>query len=494
MGQCAVHHSLDVHRRTDRILTLPVLELRNIRKAFGETVALSDASVTVTSGTIHALVGENGAGKTTLMRIAFGMLLPDSGTIAIDGTERRFHAPTDAIAAGIGMVHQHFTLVPVMTVAENIALGRRGRYRRGATLRQVSEVAERAGLSIDPSERVSNLSVGGQQRVEIIKALTRDAQILILDEPTAVLPPLEAASLLDWLKQYVRSGRSAILITHKVKEALRVADHVTVLRQGKVVFSAPRNNVTGEQLATMMVDEISAQLASRSPASESPAVVLEDVSVISGGRVRLAHANLSIRSGEILGIAGVEGSGHRELLRVIAGRVEPDAGVRRGPGDAAFIPEDRHREALALEMTATENVALRGASRLRGLMHWSKLRQQARELTAANDVRGAVPDSPVRHLSGGNQQKLVVARELADTPSIVVAESPTRGLDLRATASVHAKLIEARARGAAVVLYSTDIEELLSLADRVVVVHAQVASEVPPAADAIARALVGVTS
>ena len=223
---------------------MPLLALTGIGKAFGDTVALSGASLTVTPGSIHALLGENGAGKTTLMRIAFGMLPADVGTVTIDGTDQHFDATASAIAVGIGMVHQHFALVPVMTVAENIALGGKGRYRHQASIRRVQEIAREAGLSIDPSARVSELSIGSQQRVEIVKALSRGAQILILDEPTAVLPPAEAVSLLDWLREFVKSGRSAILITHKVREALRVADHVTVLRQGRTVFSAPRAEVT----------------------------------------------------------------------------------------------------------------------------------------------------------------------------------------------------------------------------------------------------------
>ena len=472
---------------------MPVLELQNIRKSFNETIALAGASVAVSPGTIHALLGENGAGKTTLMRIAFGMLSPDSGAIVVDGQVRRFRSPADAVASGIGMVHQHFTLVPVMTVAENIALGGQGLYRHRAAKRRVSEVAERAGLAIDPSERVSNLSIGGQQRVEIVKALTRDARILILDEPTAVLPPPEAASLLDWLHQYVRSGNSAILITHKVREALRVADHVTVLRQGATVFSAPRAEVSDDMLAAMMVDRVPEPIRRQGQAGSADAVVvLEDVTVVRDGRIRLEPVSLSARSGEILGIAGVEGSGHHELLRVIAGRLESTSGSCRTPADAAFIPEDRHREALALDMDATENVAMRGASRRRGLMRWPALRTRTRELVTANDIRGPSLGAPVRQLSGGNQQKLIVARELADAPALVVAENPTRGLDLQATAAVHARLLEARARGAAVVLYSSDIEELLSLADRMVVVHARIAREVPASADTVSRALVGV--
>jgi simple sugar transport system ATP-binding protein len=484
---------VDVYRRTDRFLKLSVLELRNIRKTFNNTVALSGASVAVSPGTIHALLGENGAGKTTLMRIAFGMLTPDSGTILVDGKPRGFKSPADAVAAGIGMVHQHFALVPVMTVAENIALGGKGLYRQRTAIQRVAEVAARAGLTLDPSERVANLSIGGQQRVEIVKALTRDARILILDEPTAVLPPPEAVSLLDWLQQYVRSGNSAILITHKVREALRVADHVTVLRQGVTVFSAPRAEVTEGLLAAMMVDRVPDPVRQRSSAIRADAVVvLEDVTVVRDGRTRLEQTSLSAHSGEVLGIAGVEGSGHHELLRVIANRIAPATGTRRGPEDPAFIPEDRHREALVLEMNATENVAMRGASRRRGLMHWARLRTETRDIVAANDVRGPAADAPVKQLSGGNQQKLIIGRELAAAPSLVVAENPTRGLDVRAATTVHSRLLEARARGSAIVLYSSDIEELLMLADRTVVVHARVAREVPPSADAVSRALVGI--
>ena len=473
---------------------MPALALTGIDKTFDGTAALSSASLAVAPGSIHALLGENGAGKTTLMRIAFGMLPPDSGTITIDGMERRFDSTASAIAAGIGMVHQHFALVPVMTVAENIALGGRGQYRHQESIRRIRDVAAEAGLSVDPAARVSDLSIGGQQRVEIVKALTRGAQILILDEPTAVLPPAEAASLLDWLRRFVSSGRSAILITHKVREALRVADHVTVLRQGKTILSAPRAEVTEEMLASLMVEQV--VVPSRKPAAASKQVVaeLEDVSMVRAGRTLLQHTTLTVRAGEILGIAGVEGSGHQELLRLLAQRIRPQRGVLRGPFEPAFIPEDRHRDALALDMSSTENIALRGAAHRRGRIRWSMLREKTIELAGIGDVRGPVPDAPVRQLSGGNQQKLVIARELDGLPTLVVAENPTRGLDVRSTQAVHSRLFDARAQGAAVVVYSSDIEELLSLADRVVVVHTGAVREVPLNIESVARALVGVTT
>jgi len=452
--------------------------------------ALDAASIRVPPGTVHALLGENGAGKTTLMRIAFGMLSADEGAVTLDDAPRRFDSPADAIAAGIGMVHQHFALVPGMSVAENVALGGVGRFDLRHAIDTIARLSTETGLPLDPSARVGDLSIGGQQRVEILKALSRNACILILDEPTAVLPPTEALSLLDWIRKFAQGERSAILITHKVREALRIADHVTVLRRGRTVLSRPAASTSEDDLARAMVDHAPVPDRSARPFLVGPAVLTLDRVTVSGHGT-LEETSLTVRGGELLGIAGVEGSGYHELMRVIAGRLRPSTGTRSGPASVAFIPEDRQLEAIGVEMTAAENVALRGAGSRRRFMDWRGIRRRTHELAVAYDVRGPVDDGPVRRLSGGNQQKLVLARELGGDPDLVVAESPTRGLDLVASAAVRSRLTSARQRGAGVVVYSRDLEELLALADRIVVVHANRVIEVPLHMNSITRALVG---
>jgi general nucleoside transport system ATP-binding protein len=470
---------------------LPHLHLDSISKSFDGVKALDEASISVPGGTVHALLGENGAGKTTLMRVAFGMVQPDAGTIQLDGAQKQFASPANAIAAGIGMVHQHFALVHAMTVAENIALGGAGLYDARAAITAVEQLCAETGLMVNPRAKVSELGVAGQQRVEILKALSRNARILILDEPTAVLPPTEARSLLDWVRGYANGDRSAVLITHKVREALRIADHVTVLRHGRSVFSGITTDTTEVELAQIMVEQSAMPSESRAFAPASTSVAsLENVSVSTGDHQRLISASLIVRQHEIVGVAGVEGSGYRELLRVLAGTLAPSAGVQVGPASIGFVPEDRHQEALALDMTAAENVAMHGLGRCHGLLAWTSIRENTRSLAIAYDVRGPLA-APVRQLSGGNQQKLVVARELGDDPELVVAENPTRGLDVNATAAVHERLRAARDRGAAVVVYSSDLEELFALADRIVVTYAGKAHEVPLQMEAVTRALVG---
>lgn len=473
---------------------MPALDLRDIRKSFGGTPALDGVSLHVEPGTVHALLGENGAGKSTLMRIAFGMMKPDAGTILIDGVPDRLDSPARAIARQIGMVHQHFALVPTMTVTENIALGNSGRFDQRRAAEAVSRLSEETGLSIDPSAHVVDLGIGAQQRVEILKALSRNARLLILDEPTAVLAPTEADSLLSWIRTFATDDRSVVLITHKVRDATRIADHVTVLRQGRMVASLPTKLTNEEGLARAMVDQVTAPIARLSPELVEHAVIarLDRITVRRGGHVVLTEVTLDVRGGELLGVAGVEGSGHHELLRVIAGKLRPTTGTRTGTLTVGFIPEDRHLEGVALDLSSVENVALAGLSKRRGLVDWAHLRTHTRGLAVAYDVRGPADDSPVRNLSGGNQQKLVLARELAAQPPLVVAESPTRGLDLRAAADIRSRLAAARDRGAAVVVYSRDLEELLELADRVVVVHASRVTDVPVQMEAVARALVGI--
>lgn len=563
----------------------PALELTHIVRRFGATVALRDASLVVPPGTLHALLGENGAGKSTLVHIAFGELLPDEGRVLVDGVEQHFASPSDAIYAGIGMVHQHFRLIPAMTVAENVALGRGGRW---LALREVAEeiraLGEETGLKVDPDARVESLGVAAQQRVEIIKALSRGARILVLDEPTAVLAPSEATELLAWVQRYVRAGGAAVLITHKLREALTVADSVTVLRRGVTVLSAPVSAVDEGALVAAMVgeegggelgEELGGQLGeerggerarelgsdragelggerarerawgappykhdtadhppihhpSNAPRtthtppnnshtftpthtpptnshtstpthapSSAPAptvIALDDASYRSpDGVQRLAPTTLRLRAGEVVGVAGVEGAGHHELLRIMAGRLAPTSGHVHLPAMVGFIPEDRHRDALALDRSLAENVALRGARERRGRMNWKAIGARTDALIAEHDVRGGSAHTRARTLSGGNQQKLVLARELDDAPTALVVESPTRGLDVRAGGAVVRRLRAARERGVAIVVYSSDLDELLALADRMLVVHAGQPREVARDREAIGRAMVGAT-
>jgi ABC-type uncharacterized transport system ATPase subunit len=480
----------------------PAVALGDIAKRFGAVVALDRASLAVRPGTVHALLGENGAGKTTLMRIAFGMVRPDAGRVTVHGRPVIWRSPADAIAAGIGMVHQHFTLVPAMTVAENVELGAGiaggWRFNRLAAEERAKVLGQASGLEIDPGARVAELSVAAQQRVEILKALSRDARILILDEPTAVLAPQESDELLRWLRAYAGAGGSAILITHKLREALAVADDVTVLRHGRTVLAAERSKTDEDTLTQAMIgnDLDPAIKLSDTPVSTAlpahvPVVMLDDVVAADSERRETIRATFAVYAGEILGIAGVEGAGHHVLLRVLAGRIQPASGSLTRPAKVGFIPEDRQRDGLVLDFSLAENVALRGAGERRGRMSWSAVHQRTAELVRDYDIRTAGVTVPVRTLSGGNQQRLVLARELDRQPPLVVAENPTRGLDVRATADVRGRLRAARDAGAAVVLYSSDLDEVLALATRVLALHAGSVREVAPERDLVGRAILG---
>ncbi len=485
----------------------PALTLTHVVKRFGSITALDDASFELRPGTVHALLGENGAGKTTLMHIAFGLVRPDSGGILIRGRAARFRWPADAIAAGIGMVHQHFTLVPAMTVAENLALGGHGVLRPADAIARVRDVAALTGFVLDPDALVEKLPIGAQQRVEIAKALVRRATVLVLDEPTAVLAPAEADDLLRWLRVYTAAGNSAVLITHKLREALAVADDVTVLRRGRVVHTALASAVPSSSLTTAMIggelDPAGRESPVIAPPATSPTVFCAEGLVLAdgSGMVRLRDATFSVRGGEIVGIVGVEGAGHRELLRALAGRLDATRGLLERPPVVGFVPEDRHHDAVLLDRSLSENVALRGAGRRKGLMRWNTVRAHTASLMRAFDVRGPDAGATMRALSGGNQQKLVLARELDDAfdgrpsrgdgPLALVVENPTRGLDVRATADVHARLYAARNRGAAVVVYSSDLDEVLALASRVFVAYAGTLRGVPLERDAVGRAMLG---
>jgi general nucleoside transport system ATP-binding protein len=482
--------------------TTSAVTLVDIVKYFGTVTALNGANLSVQSGRVHALLGENGAGKTTLMRIAFGMIRPDAGRLVVRGQAVRWRTPSDSIAAGIGMVHQHFTLVPAMTVAENVELGTGipggWRFDRRIAGERTRAIGRASGLEVDPEARVGELSIAAQQRVEILKALSRNARILILDEPTAVLAPKETEELLRWLRSYAASGGTAILITHKLREALAVADDVTVLRRGRTVFNARRSETDESSLTRAMIGDESDPTTRRTGSSPSlapsvsePVVVFDQVTATDAERRETIHATFAVHAGEAVGVAGVEGAGQHTLLRVLAGRIQPSSGRLTRPAKIGFIPEDRQQDGLVLGFSLTENVALRGAGERRGCMSWPAIHQRTAALINEYDVRASGATIPARTLSGGNQQRLVLARELDGQPALVVAENPTRGLDVRAMADVHDRLRAARNAGAALVLYSSDLDEVLTFATRVLAVHAGSVREIAPDKDLVGRAILG---
>jgi general nucleoside transport system ATP-binding protein len=478
--------------------------------------ALRGADFTLMPGELHALLGENGAGKTTLMHVAYGLARPDAGTVAIAGAVVSVPSPRAARRLGVGMVHQHFTSVPALSVAENVALAAGWPVHPAVLRERVGALAERIGLPLEPDTPAGRLSVGLKQRLEIVKALASDVRILLLDEPTAVLAPGEAEELLRVVRAFTAQGGAAVLITHKLDEALGAADRVTVLRQGVVVHEGAVGGETRESLAAAMIGQGAGDepKGSKPPGDGSqrddqenaqspdagrvaPARVLVrleelDVPRDTGYGIAVRRATLVIRSGEIVGIAAVEGNGQRELLRAVAGRLHPLRGRREVAGPVGFIPEDRTTEGLIPTLSLTENVVL--GSRAddpwirRGRVDWRLARARTAALLTEYEVVAPGPDVPAAALSGGNQQKVVVARELARQPRVVVAENPTRGLDLRAAAAIHARLRGAAAGGAAVLVYSSDLDEVLALAGRILVASRGTLIEPPPGAS---RAQVG---
>ena len=454
----------------------PALALDHIAKRFGGVHALADASLRVAPGSLHALLGENGAGKTTLMRIAFGLTTADAGSLTVMGRPYQPRSALDAITAGIGMVHQHFTIVPALTVAENVVLGGHGRFRKEDAIATVRRIGDETGLQLDPNARAGDLPVGAQQRLEIVKALARGARILILDEPTAVLAPAESDDLLRMLRHFTERGGSAVLITHKLREALDNADAITVLRHGRTAWQGTPTSTDELSLARVTVGDVASRPTPGKREPGAPLLVARSLTARDErGALRLRDASLTVRRGELLGIVGVEGAGQHELLRILAGRANADAGEVERPARVAFIPEDRHRDGLVLSFSLSENVALRGAAAARGVMAWREIGSRTAALLDRFDVRPADPSALASELSGGNQQRLVLARELGDAPDAVIAENPTRGLDVAATAATHAHLLAMRDAGAAVVVYSNDLDEVLEVADRIVVMYAGVA-------------------
>lgn len=483
----------------------PTLELTAIQKRFGSVVAIAGASIIVRPGTIHGLLGENGAGKTTMMRIAYGMVRPDAGAIRVRGAERSFTAPAEALEAGIGMVHQHFTLVPSMSVQENLALGGHGLLRESDMRAVVEGVASRTGFVLEAGVRVESLPVSAQQRVEIAKALVREPSVLILDEPTALLAPREIEDLLAWLRRFVADGHAVVLITHKLREALAVADDITVMRHGHVVFSGSTISTSAHELSAVMLGHSPAVSTARvrslspngvaKPMFEARNLTLSD----DQGNPRVHDVSFIIREGDCVGIAAVEGSGQHELLRALAGRLPVPAQHLRRPESVGYIPADRHRDAVLLDRSLAENVALRGAGARHGVIKWRNWHLRTDDLIREFDVRAPGSHAAMRSLSGGNQQKLVLAREMmmsgeddAQSSTLaIIADNATRGLDVHASRAIHERLRAATRAGAVVVFHSSDLDEILELATRVMVLHGGVMQEVALDRGAIGRAMVG---
>src|SRR4051794_7239062 len=473
-----------------------VLEMRGITKAFPGIVANDHVDFDLRRGEVHALLGENGAGKSTLMNILYGLYRPDSGEIRVKGEPVTFGSAKDAIAAGIGMVHQHFMLIPVMTVAENIVLGieptREGILmdERGAEAR-VREISQQYGLAVEPTALVSSITVGQQQRVEILKALYRGAEILILDEPTAVLTPQEAGELFAIVKSLQADGKSIIFISHKLNEVLEIGDRTTVLRRGKHIETVPCAGATEESLAKAMVGRDVLLRVDKPPAKPGdPLLSIEDLHVLDDrGIEKVRGVSFEVRAGEIVGIAGVDGNGQTELIDAIAGLRKVDSGLVRVAGrelrrasardmlDAGVghIPEDRQRRGLVLEFTIAENIALHDYAKPPdskwGWLFPRRLVERARGLIKEFDVRGGGPLTRAGGLSGGNQQKVIAAREIARDPKVLIAAQPTRGLDVGAIEYLHRRLVEERGEGRAILLISLELEEILSLSDRILVLY-----------------------
>jgi len=487
----------------------PVLELRGITKQFPGVLANDHIDLDLRQGEVHALLGENGAGKSTLMNILYGLYRPDEGEIVINGKPVSFASAKDAIEQGIGMVHQHFMLIPVMTVAENIILGKEPTEAGivldySAARARVREIADTFGFQIDADARVENITVGQQQRVEILKALYRRADILILDEPTAVLTPQEATELFAILRSLKAEGMSVIFISHKLNEVLDIADRISVLRRGKMVGTVPKEGATEENLARMMVGR-DVLLRVDKPPSKTGETLLEikDLHVLDDREIeKVRGVSLQVKAGEILGIAGVDGNGQTELIESITGLRTPESGsisvagkqvTRHARARTMFdvgvghIPEDRQRRGLVLEFSLAENIALHDfrepPDSEHGWLYPRRLIERARRLITDFDIRGGGPTTRAGALSGGNQQKVVVAREVDRNPRVLVAAQPTRGLDVGAIEYVHRRLVNERDEGRAILLASLELEEILSLSDRIVVMfEGQIVGEYPPTA------------
>jgi simple sugar transport system ATP-binding protein len=484
----------------------PVVEMRTITVRFPGVIANDNVNLDVYPGEILALLGENGAGKTTLMNVLYGLYKPDEGEIRIHGQPVSIANPNDAIKLGIGMVHQHFMLIAPFTVAENIVLGVEpvnvgGKLDMDKAIHDVEELSKQYGLVVDPHARIETISVGMQQRVEILKALYRGAEVLILDEPTAVLTPQEVDELAVIMRSLVRQGKSIIFITHKLREVIAISDRVTVLRRGKCVGTGETKNTTQEELAQMMVGRKVVLSVDKEPVKTGDTVLSVQNLHARGSRnlPALKGVSFDVKAGEIVGIAGIEGNGQSELVETLTGlrkatsghiyvngtnlaNSNPRALIEEG---VAHIPEDRQNRGLILDFTVAENFILRNYYKppfAQGInLDYRKVHAHARELIEEFDVRTPSENVPVRSLSGGNQQKVVVARELSGEPQLLIASQPTRGLDVGAIEFVHRRLLAQRDQGKAILLISLELEEVMSLSDRILVIYeGQIVGEMTP--------------
>ena len=472
-----------------------VIEMREITKVFGEFVANDKINLELRKGEIHALLGENGAGKSTLMNMLAGLLEPTSGEIVVNGQVVKLDSPSKAASLGIGMVHQHFMLVEAFTVAENIILGseltKNGVLDIARATREINELSERYGLAVDPSAKVADISVGAQQRVEILKTLYRGADILIFDEPTAVLTPSEIDELMAIMKNLVKEGKSIILITHKLDEIRAVSDRVTVIRRGKSIETVEIVGATNADLAEMMVGRSVSFKTEKQPAQPKEVVLSIKDLVVNENRGVPAVKNLSldVRAGEIVGIAGIDGNGQSELIQAITGLRKIESGSVELKGQSivglhprqitelsvGHVPEDRHRDGLVLEMMISENIALQTYYKeplsKKGILNYTNIIGYAKQLMQEFDVRAASEIVPASALSGGNQQKAIIAREVDRNPDLLIVSQPTRGLDVGAIEYIHKRLIQERDNGKAVLVVSFELDEILNVSDRIAVIH-----------------------
>ncbi|AST07475.1 heme ABC transporter ATP-binding protein [Anoxybacillus flavithermus] len=472
-----------------------VIEMLNIRKVFGNFVANDNITLQLKKGEIHALLGENGAGKSTLMNVLFGLYQPDGGEIRVKGKKVNIANPNVANDLGIGMVHQHFMLVDTFTVTENIILGseptKGGQIDIEKAEQEVRELSERYGLAVDPKAKIADISVGMQQRVEILKTLYRGADILIFDEPTAVLTPQEIQELIQIMKALVREGKSIILITHKLKEIMEVCDRVTVIRRGKGIGTLNVSETNPNELASLMVGrEVHFKTEKQPPKVGKPVLEIEDLVVKdSRGITAVDHLHLTVHAGEIVGIAGVDGNGQTELIEAITGLIKSESGSIRLNGKeirnltprqitetgVGHIPQDRHKHGLVLDFPIGENMVLQTYYKepysKRGILNFKAIYDKARQLIQEFDVRTPDEYTKARALSGGNQQKAIIGREVDRDPDLLIAAQPTRGLDVGAIEFIHKRLIEQRDKRKAVLLVSFELDEIMNVSDRIAVIY-----------------------